>query len=76
MLSDFRNAPRLPQDSRELDARPRMGVWSAAIIEMLVDSHGAAYGFEPGSPEYEDLARKTLASGPAPGGSTPTADGR
>jgi Ca2+-binding EF-hand superfamily protein len=58
MLSDFRSR-KLASGFAELDADGD-GQLERSDIEMLVDSHGSAYGFEPGSPEYEDLARNTM----------------
>lgn len=58
MLSDFRTR-KVASGFAELDA-DEDGRLERGDIEMLVESHGSAYGFEPGSPEYEDLARKTL----------------
>ena len=58
MLSDFRTR-KLASGFSELDANGD-GHVERGDIETLVDSHGSAYGFEPGSQEYEELARRTL----------------
>ena len=58
MLSEFRSR-KVASGFAELDANGD-GHLERGDIETLVHSHGAAYGYEPGSPEYEDLARNTL----------------
>ncbi len=58
MLSDFRTQ-KISSGFAELDANGD-GHVERSDIEMLVHNHGAAYGFVPGSPEYEDLVRNTL----------------
>ncbi|HWD71348.1 MAG TPA: EF-hand domain-containing protein [Actinomycetota bacterium] len=58
MLSEFRSR-KVASGFAELDANED-GHLERGDIETLVHSHGAAYGYEPGSPEYEELARNTL----------------
>ena len=58
MLSEFRSR-KVASGFAELDANGD-GHLERGDIETLVHSHGAAYGYEPGSPEYEELARDFL----------------
>jgi Ca2+-binding EF-hand superfamily protein len=58
MLSDFRNR-KVASGFAELDANGD-GRLEQADIELLIHNHASAYGFDPGTPEYEELARNTL----------------
>jgi Ca2+-binding EF-hand superfamily protein len=58
MLSEFRSR-KVASGFAELDANGD-GHLERSDIETLVHDHGTAYGCEPGSPEYEELARNTL----------------
>src|SRR5256885_5868623 len=58
MLSEFRSR-KVASGFAELDANGD-GHLERGDIETLVHDHGTAYGYEPGSPEYEELARNTL----------------
>jgi Ca2+-binding EF-hand superfamily protein len=59
MLSDFRRR-KLSAGFSELDVDGD-GLLGTADIETLIRNHGDAYGFADGTPEYEDLARRTMA---------------
>jgi len=58
VLSDFRRQ-KLASGFAELDANGD-GRIGEADIEQLVRNHSEAYGFQPGTAEYEDLARRTM----------------
>jgi juvenile hormone diol kinase len=57
VLSDFRRQ-KLASGFAELDVNGD-GLVEDADVERLIRNHGEAYGCEPGSAEYEDLAQRT-----------------
>jgi Ca2+-binding EF-hand superfamily protein len=57
VLSDFRRR-KVASGFAELDVNGD-GRVEGKDIELLIHNHGEAYGYEPGSTEYEDLARRT-----------------
>jgi Ca2+-binding EF-hand superfamily protein len=59
MLSDFRRR-KLSAGFGELDVDGD-GHLGTQDIDKLIENHGDAYGFAPGTPEYEDLIRRTRA---------------
>lgn len=59
MLSEFRRR-KLSAGFRELDVNGD-GYLGRADIELLIENHGAAYGYSAGTPEYEELAHRTMA---------------
>jgi Ca2+-binding EF-hand superfamily protein len=59
MLSDLRQK-KLAAGFRELDVDDD-GLLGTEDVDMLVRNHGDAYGFASGTPEYTELADRTLA---------------
>lgn len=59
MLSDFRRR-KVASGFTQLDVDGD-GKVESSDIDLLVRHHGEAYGFEPGSAEYEELSARTMA---------------
>ena len=59
MLSDFRRR-KVASGFAELDVNGD-GRIERSDIDLLIRNHGEAYGYEPGSAEYEDLLSRTMA---------------
>lgn len=58
MLSDFRRR-KLSAGFTELDVDGD-GLVGSSDIELLIKNHGSVYGYSTDTPEYEDLARRTM----------------
>jgi Ca2+-binding EF-hand superfamily protein len=59
VLSDFRRQ-KVASGFAQLDVNGD-GQVESSDIDLLIRNHGEAYGFEPGSAEYEDLLSRTMA---------------